>query len=137
MKLSGFVSLITLGAMSLIFSGCQPTKDHHGNIVFCNAIGSFEVGKTKASEVVDRCGTPSIYRDPLTWIYIKYRSEEIAFRQEEAIDKYVVRMKFDQNGVLQSLNIIDARKCRNVVEDEDITESLVQRRKMPNKKAAK
>jgi outer membrane protein assembly factor BamE (lipoprotein component of BamABCDE complex) len=113
--------------MALVSGGCQPTVNCHGNIVFDDAIAGFVVGQTKVNEVLDKCGTPSIYRDPLTWIYIKYKSEEIAFKRANAKDKLVVRMKFDQNGVLRSLDTIKADKFQDVQEDEEITEPSVKK----------
>lgn len=136
-KLSGLVVLsITLGIAASIFSGCQPVVDYHGNIVFDDAIAGFVVGKTTVNDVLNECGTPSIYKDPLTWIYIKYKSEEIAFRRVEAKDKVVVRMRFDQNGLLQSMNTIDTSKFKDVPEDKEITEPLAKQHRAATKVAS-
>jgi len=89
-----------------ILCACQPKISARGNITLAEKLNTFVVGKTKADDVIEACGSPSLRKDELTWIYIGARSEEVSFRDVKLKDKIVVRMTFDHNGVLKSLENI-------------------------------
>ena len=117
------VSLIVF--LSFLLCACQPRINARGNVALADKLETFVIGKTKASDVIEACGSPSLRKDEFTWIYIGARSEEISFREAELKDKLVVRMIFDRNGVLRSLeNISQDDKNRKIRADGDQTDLI-------------
>ena len=109
---------------SLLFAtliGCESTINQRGNNLFFENMQNFEVGKTTAQEIVDLCGSPSLQRDNLNWIYIKAESEDIAFRKVEVKNQKVVKLKFNKQGVLEELEEIPQNNEINLPFDEDVT----------------
>ncbi len=82
---------------------------------------NFKVGKTTAQEIVDVCGSPSLQRDDLNWIYIKAESEDIAFRKVEVKNQRVVKLRFNQRGILESMEEIPQANEINISCNEEIT----------------
>lgn len=102
---------------------CEPRVDLHGNASITENIDKFVIDKTTASDVYALCGSPSLRKDNLTWIYISWKAEDISFKEVVVKDKLVVRMKFDESGVLKSIERINQdidTKTPIVVNDEDI-----------------
>lgn len=116
---------VLLTGFLLILCACQPKINSRGNVTLAEKLDTFVVGKTKADDVIEACGSPSLRKDELTWIYIGARSEEISFRDVQLKDKLVVRMTFDHNGILKSLeNIIQKNTDRKIVADEEQTDLI-------------
>lgn len=81
----------------------------------------FIVGKTTMADVLRKCGTPSLHKDDFTWIYVGCRSEEVAFGSVDLKNRFIVRMRFGPNKILQSLEKINPRESDEIITDEGIT----------------
>ncbi|MDR2681680.1 MAG: hypothetical protein LBB29_01370 [Holosporaceae bacterium] len=100
---------------------CQPKVSLRGNPVICDKYSSFVVGKTTIGDVLKSCGSPSLCHGNSVWIYIGCKSEEISFREVKLKDRITVRMEFDANGVLKSIQKANEKDMSNVHLDEDTT----------------
>ncbi|MDR2794435.1 MAG: hypothetical protein LBB12_01515 [Holosporaceae bacterium] len=100
---------------------CQPKVSLRGNPAICNKYDSFVVGKTTLEDVLKNCGSPSLCHGSSILIYIGYKSEEVSFRDVELKDRITVRMEFDANGILKSIQKADEKGMSNVGLDEDVT----------------
>ena len=99
-----------------------------GNLELPDKLKQFSVGKTTAQDVISACGSPSLRVTPLTWIYITCRSEEVSFRNVEMKDKLIIRMTFDNNGVLRSMEKIKNKsKNGDLLPDEDATDIITEK----------
>lgn len=82
---------------------------------------TFIKGKTTASDVLRQCGTPSLLLDNYTWIYVGYKIKENTFKNAELVYEFAVRLIFDHNGILKSIEPIDPKSKTNVVMNKEIT----------------
>lgn len=95
--------LKNLFCMLLLCSACQPIVNSRGNLVIPECVDSFVVGETTMDEVIKKCGTPSLHKDNLTWIYLSGRSEVTSFKIVEMKNNLVVRLTFDENKILRNI----------------------------------
>ncbi|MDR2158247.1 MAG: hypothetical protein LBO02_02945 [Holosporaceae bacterium] len=104
-------------------AACQPRINSRGNVVVKENLKNFAVGKTTMQDVLARCGAPSLLRGDYLWIYIGAKSEEITFGDIKLTDKFIVRMKFDANKILQSIEKVESqlKEDDNIDMNEEIT----------------
>lgn len=114
--------------LSFLFlcNACQPRVNLRGNISLAEQVGSFKVGKTTSDDVYKACGSPSLQRGDNIWIYVGSRSEEVAFREVEIKDKLLVRLVFDDAGILRKIEKVSPKKSAMTAgaADSDVTELL-------------
>jgi outer membrane protein assembly factor BamE (lipoprotein component of BamABCDE complex) len=97
---------ILAGACTTVESrhGYRPPDPREGIVV--------EVGQSTQDSVLREYGTPSIRPvfDDTTWYYISSRRGERAVLEPQTLERQIVALTFDENGVLQSrqdLNLED------------------------------
>ena len=115
------IDFLKISLMFATLIGCESTINARGNNLFFENMQQFKVGKTTAQEIVDICGSPSLQQDNLNWIYIKAESEDIAFRKVEVKNQSVVKLRFNRNGILESMEEVPQANEINLPFDEDIT----------------
>jgi outer membrane protein assembly factor BamE (lipoprotein component of BamABCDE complex) len=107
--------------LGLLSCGCEPRVNMRGNITLVDNLQNFVVGKTKKDDVLRQCGSPSLCESDSVWIYGTCRAEDVAFSDVQLKSECVVRMKFDSEGVLASLDRIDAGRHEKIFSDEKDT----------------
>lgn len=108
--------------VSFVFlMGCEPRTNARGNNLVSENIKKFEIGKTTTNDVLTMCGSPSLQRDRLNWIYIDATSEEVAFRKIQMKNQSVIELSFDDTGILKAINKVSHQKEAKVHFDGDIT----------------
>lgn len=95
-------NIVFVGMLLLV--ACQPRVNYRGNGLACDKFDSFKVGVTKMQDVLSSCGTPSIHKDNYDWIYISFIAHDTAFQDVSLKERSVVRLKFDRNQVLKSVD---------------------------------
>lgn len=105
---------------ALLLAGCQPRANPRGNIMIADELDSFVVGKTTMSDVIQKCGTPSLHADDFTWIYFSAIAKETAFSDVSLQNRLVIKMIFDSNCVLRSIQKIKQPKIVTPM-DKNIT----------------
>ncbi|MDR2106912.1 MAG: hypothetical protein LBO73_00040 [Holosporaceae bacterium] len=104
---------------------CQSAVNTRGNIEAEEYLDGFIVGKTSMNEVLSKCGTPSLHRDNYSWIYVASTTEEDIFKNITPIREFVVKLVFDKNKILKSVQKISLPKDRgDIIMDEEITELI-------------
>jgi hypothetical protein len=81
---------------------------------------AFVENKTTSDDVLNVCGSPSLQRG-LVWIYVGHRSEEISFQKPELKDRIIVRLTFDQRGLLKSKEKMDPDRLPDMPMDDGVT----------------
>lgn len=112
----------------LLLAACQPRIDSRGNVTVTEHIDEFVVGKTTMDDVISACGTPSLNKDGLTWYYIGAKSQEIAFQKVVMTDRYVVKMQFDRNRILRSIDKTPLPDTKILQADDEITDLVTDKR---------
>lgn len=119
-------SILIGGAILGLLTACQPIINSRGNVTVEENLGKFVVGKTTMSDVIELCGTPSLHKDNFTWIYIGAKSEDVAFHAIAMTNRCVVKMTFDSNKVLRSVNRIPLSEDDSLLTDEEITQLMTE-----------
>ena len=119
-------SILIGGAILGLLSACQPIIHSRGNVTVEDHLNQFVVGKTTKADVVRMCGTPSLQKDHLTWIYVGAKSEDVAFHSIVMREKCVVKMTFDTEGILRSMRRIPLSDDAELQTDEEITQLITE-----------
>jgi outer membrane protein assembly factor BamE (lipoprotein component of BamABCDE complex) len=104
-----------------LLAACQPRVNSRGNLTPEENFSSFIVGKTTMNDVLEKCGTPSLHTDNYSWIYIGLRAEEDVLNSVKETHKFIMKIIFDQNKVLKSIEKIDSSADNHIPMDEGVT----------------
>ncbi len=99
---AAFAFAIAIAGMML---SCTPRIDNHGNEIDLDNLVEIEPGKTRKSRVSALLGAPSSTSDfgEDTWFYIGSTTKTVGFFSPELINRKVVYISFDQEGVVGSI----------------------------------
>jgi outer membrane protein assembly factor BamE (lipoprotein component of BamABCDE complex) len=106
--------------LCLAVTACQPTIDSRGNVTVEESFKSFVIGKTTMDDVLTKCGTPSLHRDNYSWIYVGLKVEEDRMKNIKPFYTFIVKMTFNQNKILESIEKIDQNNLKEINMDEEI-----------------
>src|SRR3546814_13512823 len=110
----GLVAAVGLTAVTL--AGCAPTVATRGNLVEDTRLAQIQPGVSTRDDVAVILGTPttvSTFEDNI-WYYIGQRTEKSAFWNPEIVDRRVLEVTFDDQGVVRTIPIRRAA-CRERV----------------------
>ena len=97
----GLIGLFGAVALSLA-AACSPIKHSHGYTPRSDELDKIKVGVDTRSSVQNKLGRPSTLGafDDDDWIYISIKSETLAFLEPEVVEKRVVLVTFNKEGVV-------------------------------------
>ena len=92
---------------SLLTSCAQPIEIH-GNRITLGTVDAIEPGKTTEKQVLEKLGNPVITQDygSKSWIYVESRSQRTVVSGRKFLDRTVVRITFNAEGIATSVDII-------------------------------
>ena len=113
---SAAVKLFAIGLLISTAAACSPIVAIHGNFVEPERLEQVHEGISRKADIADMLGTPTATGtfDPNIWYYIGQRTEKVAFYPPEVVDRQVLAMHFDANGVLKKLEKLDATAGQEV-----------------------
>ena len=96
---------------SLLASCAQPIEVH-GNRITLKTFNAIKPGKTTKQKVLEQLGKPVITQDygPESWIYVKSKSQKTVLLGQKFLDRTVVRVSFNNEGIATSVDIIPYNK---------------------------
>lgn len=97
----------TLGLMAaLAAGGCAPTVTSHGFAPQLEELRAIEAGADTRGSVQRRLGRPSVYSafEGDVWYYVASRVERFAFYKPEVVERTVVAVRFDDDGLVTEVN---------------------------------
>ncbi|GHU16785.1 hypothetical protein FACS189472_02630 [Alphaproteobacteria bacterium] len=115
------IAKIMIVPIMFVLCSCQPKVNQRGNVTIFDKYDTFVVGKTGKDDILKACGSPSLCLGDSTWIYVGYKSEEISFHDVELKDRMTVRMEFDENNLLKSIQKVKEDSLSSIHLDEDVT----------------
>lgn len=100
----------------MTMTACAPQIATRGNLVEDERLAALEVGFTTEDEVATLLGTPTTIStfEPDVWYYIGQRTRQRAFFEPEIIERRVLMIDFDANGVIESLEELDLEDAQSV-----------------------
>ncbi len=112
---SSAVKLFAIGLLSSA-AACSPIVANHGNYVEPDRLGQIHEGISRKPDVTEILGTPTATGtfDPNVWYYIGQRTEKVAFYPPEVIDRQILELRFDANGVVTKVQKLGLDAGRDV-----------------------
>jgi outer membrane protein assembly factor BamE (lipoprotein component of BamABCDE complex) len=115
---------------------CQPAIDSRGNVTVEESFNSFVVGKTTMSDVLEKCGTPSLHCDNYSWIYVGLKTEEDRFKNVKSFYDFIVKITFNPDRTLKLIERIDPTNRREITMDKEVTRLIEEKQAVHQIKAA-
>lgn len=96
-------------ALGLGTAACSPIVHTRGHMVDPERLAQIQAGKSTADDVLQILGTPTSVGafDTKAWYYIGQVTERSAFFEPEVVDRRVVAIRFESNGVVKEVRNID------------------------------
>jgi outer membrane protein assembly factor BamE (lipoprotein component of BamABCDE complex) len=97
--------LAMLGLMMVIIAACSPVYRNHGYVPNEDELAQIEVGKDNRETLAPLIGRPSaaaLLNDE-GWYYVQSRWKHSGARPPKEIDRQVVAITFDKEGVVENV----------------------------------
>ncbi len=93
-------------AAALGATSCAPTQTTHGFTPQIEELEEIAAGADTRGSVLRKLGRPSTLApfDEDVWIYVASRQERFAFYRPELVERRVVVVRFDENGLVGSVD---------------------------------
>jgi outer membrane protein assembly factor BamE (lipoprotein component of BamABCDE complex) len=103
-------------ALASVISACSSRIDQRGNLPDPDVLANIEVGHINKQGVQDLLGTPSSVGlfDVETWYYISEKTETTAFFDPKILDRKVIVIKFDNQGIVSAMNTLTMDDAKQV-----------------------
>ena len=99
-----------------LLAGCAPSVQQHGAVIRPEVLSELQPGMQTKDDVLRMLGSPSTVApfDDNAWYYISEKSRDVAFFRPETIDRRVLIVRFDQQGVLDQLGMLGPEDGREI-----------------------
>lgn len=120
--------ILFLGLIALFMTtSCSKEwfRSHNGNMPTLERVNQIKVGMSK-NEVEHIIGVPSniISLDKSTWVYMSSEMEQVAFFDQEEIDRDLLVIKFDNYDQVQKIKKMTKKDGKEIAIDENRTQSV-------------
>ena len=115
MRLFLFLSCLIL-ALGASLSACAPTLNTRGNFLENDRLQGLEPGVASQKDIEQKLGSPTT-TDPFDknmWFYIGEKTETEAFFAPKVTARRVIKVKFDDAGMLESIAEADEKAGKDV-----------------------
>lgn len=111
LRLFFFVSLLTT------LQACESQITSHGNLIEASDLNKLEIGQTSRQEVLSLFGPASFEGafDDSRLYYNNKKVEAVIAGRPETIERQLVVLSFDENNILQTLEIRDKSTDKEIV----------------------
>lgn len=98
----------------LALAACAPKADNHGYVTAEDWKEKVTAGQTTKDQILSTFGSPSAQNNfgSETWYYITSRQETTAFLRPKVVEQDVVRIEFDQAGVVSQVEMFDKSNAK-------------------------
>lgn len=106
------ILFFSLSLAALNLSACTPTQAIRGNIVEDFRMAELTPGVSSRTNVLKSLGSPTTKApfDDNVWYYIGQKTEKKGVFDPKVVDEKIVMAAFDEQGILESLEEIDAER---------------------------
>ena len=100
----------------MVLAACEGKIATHGDPIDAVELARVQPGISTRADVVAALGTPSSVPlfDSNAWYYISNREQTIAFLAPESVERQVVTVRFDDQGVVSSIDKFGLERGREV-----------------------
>jgi outer membrane protein assembly factor BamE (lipoprotein component of BamABCDE complex) len=106
--------------------GCAPTVSNHGHRLDMSVVDQIRPGETSREQVARLLGSPSAvgtFGDK-SWYYVAQRTERMTFYQENVAAQDVLRIDFDERGLVSGVSRRGLEMARAVDPADEKTRTL-------------
>lgn len=117
-----------LGALVITLAACSQKLRSHGYVPNPEDLQQVIVGVDTRDTIAEIVGRPSAagLLSENAWYYVRDRFREYGLGQPRAVDREVVVISFDANGVVKNIERFGMEKGRVVVLSRRVTDSNVE-----------
>ncbi|MEE2995886.1 MAG: outer membrane protein assembly factor BamE [Pseudomonadota bacterium] len=110
------IAIASAAAIVVSICACSDRLQSHGNIPNQEIVESIRIGKTTRTQISEMLGTPSARAtfDQESWYYVGTRTKKTAFIKEEVLDRKVLVIRFNKQGVVQRVQHLSKRDGREI-----------------------
>lgn len=121
------VRLVAAALMAVALAACAPTFRNHGYVPPQEALDAIVIGVDSRDSLAQTLGPPSAtgILDDSGWYYVQSRWRNYAWRAPEEIDRQVVAISFDRNGVVTNVERFGLENGRVVVLSRRVTATSI------------
>lgn len=111
-----FRPLIAACATATLLAACSPNLNNHGNIPDRELVDSIRIGKNNREQISAMLGTPSARAtfDKEAWYYVGSRTSQVAFWEPDLLERQVLVIRFDKEGIVRQVERLDKQDGRDV-----------------------
>jgi len=104
----GLVQAALLSAALLLLPACQGSVAVRGNMPDLDELAAVTPGSDSREDVLNLLGTPSTLSTfkQNKWYYIGQKVEQYAFFKPEVIDRQILVVSFDDNGIVDQTELL-------------------------------
>jgi outer membrane protein assembly factor BamE (lipoprotein component of BamABCDE complex) len=97
-------------------AACSPTLETHGHLPDPEIVNSVRIGKSNREQVTAMLGTPSAIStfDKEAWYYVGTRTSKFAFLEPEILERTVLVIRFDKDGIVRQVERLSKDDGRDV-----------------------
>lgn len=107
-----FIALLFCVALG----ACAPTMANRGNILDPDKLAEVKVGESTREQVAASLGTPTQVGlfDENVWYYFGRSTKQYSFLDPEIIKQQAVEVRFNDEGVVTKLEVLDPSLAQNI-----------------------
>lgn len=104
----------------VLLASCTPTIETRGNFIDTERMDKMAIGSSTRMDVMNTWGSPTTVDpfDDKNWFYIGEKIELKPFTQFELLQRQVVAVQFDDDGIISQIKTLD----KNAAQDVDISD---------------
>ena len=108
---------------------CSPIHTYHGYVPPEHQLRNIVVGESGRAEVLEIAGPPLTRNDTYgeSWFYVSSHFQKDGYKEVEEVDRQVVAISFDSEGVVSNVEKYELRDGRTVSISRRVTETNIGR----------
>ncbi|WP_315761076.1 outer membrane protein assembly factor BamE [Sphingomonas sp. Y38-1Y] len=116
MALSGPRAIASLLALSAAVAACAPLRSHQGYVIDADLVNSVQPGVDNRESVLRTLGQPTLTAqfNQGEWYYVSRDSRNLAFNNPDAKAQTTIRIRFDPNGTVRSIDRMGLEQIASV-----------------------
>ncbi len=120
---------VSVAALFGLAVSCSPIDTNYGYIPAVDSLEKLEVGVSGRGDVLEHAGQPATRNDRYgeSWYYLSSRFRQDRYRPIEEIDRQLVAITFDEEGIVSNVEHYTMQDGRPVALSRRVTESNIGR----------
>jgi len=103
-------------AVIAALTACAPKISYRGNMVDSGKLAEIRPGESTREDCINKLGSPTQVGtfDENVWYYFGRTTKQYSFLDPEVIEHKAVEIRFNDEGVVTAVNVLDPSQCREI-----------------------